>query len=34
MHNKFHKGYQLRNTLEKDENDDMLADFHNILNGL
>jgi hypothetical protein len=25
-------GYQLRNNLVKDENDDLLADSHNILN--
>jgi hypothetical protein len=30
--NEFKKGYQSRTSLEKDENVDMLADFHNILN--
>jgi hypothetical protein len=29
----FKRGYQPRNNLEKDENGDLLADFHNILNG-
>jgi hypothetical protein len=30
--NRFKKGYQPRNNLVKDENDDLLANFHNILN--
>jgi hypothetical protein len=30
--NKFKKGYQPRNNLVKDENFDLLADSHNILN--
>jgi hypothetical protein len=28
--NEFKRGYQLRNNLVKDENGDLLADFHNI----
>jgi hypothetical protein len=31
--NEFKQGYQLRNNLVKDENGDLLADSHNILNG-
>jgi hypothetical protein len=31
--NKFKKGCQPRTTLVKDENDDLLADSYNILNG-
>jgi hypothetical protein len=31
--NEFKKGYQPRNNLVKDENDDLLADSHNISNG-
>jgi hypothetical protein len=30
--NKFKRGYQLRNNLVKDDNGDLLADSHNILN--
>jgi hypothetical protein len=30
--NEFKRGYQLRNNLLKDENGDLLADSHNILN--
>jgi hypothetical protein len=30
--NEFKRGYQPRNNLEKDENGNLLADFHNILN--
>jgi hypothetical protein len=30
--NEFNKGYQPRNNLVKDENGDLLADSHNILN--
>jgi hypothetical protein len=30
--NKFKRGYQLRNNSVKDENGDLLADSHNILN--
>jgi hypothetical protein len=30
--NEFKRGYQLRNNLVKDENGDLLADSHNILN--
>jgi hypothetical protein len=30
--NKFERGYQPRSNLVKDENDDLLADSHNILN--
>jgi hypothetical protein len=30
--NEFKKGYQPRSKLVKDENGDLLADFHNILN--
>jgi hypothetical protein len=30
--NGFKRGYQLRNNLVKDENGDLLADSHNILN--
>jgi hypothetical protein len=30
--NEFKRGYQLRNNLMKDENGDLLADSHNILN--
>jgi hypothetical protein len=30
--NDFKKGYQPRSNLEKDENGDLLADAHNILN--
>jgi hypothetical protein len=30
--NEFKKGYQPRSNLVKDENGDLLADFHNILN--
>jgi hypothetical protein len=30
--NEFKRGYQLRNNLLKDENGNMLADCHNILN--
>jgi hypothetical protein len=30
--NEFKRGYQPRNNLVKDENGDLLADFHNILN--
>jgi hypothetical protein len=30
--NQFNRGYQLRNNLVKDENGDLLADSHNILN--
>jgi hypothetical protein len=30
--NEFKKGYQPRTNLVKDENDDLLADSHNILN--
>jgi hypothetical protein len=30
--NKFKKGYGPRNNLVKDENGDLLADSHNILN--
>jgi hypothetical protein len=30
--NEFKRGYQLRNNLVKDENGDLLADLHNILN--
>jgi hypothetical protein len=30
--NKFKKGYQPRNNYVNDENGDLLADFHNILN--
>jgi methionine salvage enolase-phosphatase E1 len=30
--NQFKRGYQLRNNLVKDENVDLLADSHNILN--
>jgi hypothetical protein len=30
--NEFKRGYQLRNKLVKDENGDVLADSHNILN--
>jgi hypothetical protein len=31
--NEFKRGYQPRNDLVKDENGDLLADSHNILNG-
>jgi hypothetical protein len=30
--NELKRGYQLRNNLVKDENGDLLADSHNILN--
>jgi hypothetical protein len=30
--NEFRRGYQLRNNLVKNENSDLLADSHNILN--
>jgi hypothetical protein len=30
--NGFKKGYQPRTNLVKDENDDLLADYHNIMN--
>jgi hypothetical protein len=30
--NAFKRGYQPRSNLVKDENGDLLADFHNILN--
>jgi hypothetical protein len=30
--NEFMRGYQPRNNLVKDENSDLLADSHNILN--
>jgi hypothetical protein len=30
--NEFKRGYQLRNSLVKNENGDLLADSHNILN--
>jgi hypothetical protein len=30
--NEFKRGYQHRNNLVKDENDDLLADSYNILN--
>jgi hypothetical protein len=30
--NYFKRGYQPRSNLEKDENGDLLEDFHNILN--
>jgi hypothetical protein len=30
--NEFKRGYQPRNNLMNDENDDLLADSHNILN--
>jgi hypothetical protein len=29
----FKRDYQPRSNLEKDENGDLLADYHNILNG-
>jgi hypothetical protein len=32
--NEFKKGYQPRSNLVKDENGDLLADSHNILNRL
>jgi hypothetical protein len=32
--NEFNRGYQQRNNLVKDENDDLLAGSHNILNRL
>jgi hypothetical protein len=31
--NEFKKGYQHRSNFVKDENGDLLADSHNILNG-
>jgi hypothetical protein len=31
--NEFEKGYQSRTNIVKDENGDLLANFHNILNG-
>jgi hypothetical protein len=31
--NKFKRGYKPRSNLVKDENGDLLADSHNILNG-
>jgi hypothetical protein len=30
--NEFKKGYKLRNNIIKDDNDDLLGDFHSVLN--